>query len=159
MEDFSYTNRLHHDENKYHGKASNHTACIETSKLDTFPFICFRRCLFSYPLLALDSSFVRSKLLYVSLTHSMATITDKLTAVNNTGAAPSSLEGNLETTVNTTDRVQNTTVGVKKDGEDSKATTVAAPVTDTQKKKRRAERFGMPVQLSEQEKRNSRAER
>lgn len=89
----------------------------------------------------------------------MATITDKLTAVNNTGAAPSSLEGNLETTVNTTDRVQNTTVGVKKDGEDSKATTVAAPVTDTQKKKRRAERFGMPVQLSEQEKRNSRAER
>lgn len=31
--------------------------------------------------------------------------------------------------------------------------------TDTQKKIRRAERFGMPVQLSEQEKRNSRAER
>ena len=34
-----------------------------------------------------------------------------------------------------------------------------APVTDTQKKIRRAERFGLPVQLSEQEKRNSRAER
>lgn len=33
------------------------------------------------------------------------------------------------------------------------------PVTDIQKKIRRAERFGMPVQLSEEEKRNSRAER
>ncbi|KAL8210527.1 hypothetical protein R6Q57_004964 [Mikania cordata] len=32
-------------------------------------------------------------------------------------------------------------------------------VTDTQRKIRRAERFGMPVQLSEEEKRNSRAER
>ncbi|THG03766.1 hypothetical protein TEA_003741 [Camellia sinensis var. sinensis] len=32
-------------------------------------------------------------------------------------------------------------------------------VSDTKKKIRRAERFGMPVQLSEQEKRNSRAER
>jgi len=34
-----------------------------------------------------------------------------------------------------------------------------APVTSVQKKIRRAERFGMPVQLSEEEKRNSRAER
>lgn len=34
-----------------------------------------------------------------------------------------------------------------------------APVTDIQKKMRRAERFGMSVQLSEEEKRNSRAER
>ncbi|KAI3520219.1 hypothetical protein L1887_09500 [Cichorium endivia] len=34
-----------------------------------------------------------------------------------------------------------------------------ASVTDTQRKIRRAERFGMPVQLSEEEKRNSRAER
>lgn len=34
-----------------------------------------------------------------------------------------------------------------------------APVTDIQKKIRRAERFGLPVQLSEEEKRNSRAER
>jgi SAP domain-containing ribonucleoprotein len=32
-------------------------------------------------------------------------------------------------------------------------------VTDTQKKIRRAERFGLPVQLSESEKRNSRSER
>ncbi|CAA3021210.1 Hypothetical predicted protein [Olea europaea subsp. europaea] len=32
-------------------------------------------------------------------------------------------------------------------------------VTDIQKKLKRAERFGMPVQLSEQEKRNTRAER
>ncbi|KAB2048126.1 hypothetical protein ERO13_A13G076000v2 [Gossypium hirsutum] len=35
----------------------------------------------------------------------------------------------------------------------------SAPVNDIQKKIRRAERFGVPVQLSEQEKRNSRAER
>lgn len=34
-----------------------------------------------------------------------------------------------------------------------------APVTDIQKKMRRAERFGLSVQLSEEEKRNSRAER
>ncbi|KAA8521508.1 hypothetical protein F0562_012182 [Nyssa sinensis] len=34
-----------------------------------------------------------------------------------------------------------------------------APVSNIQKKIRRAERFGMPVQLSEEEKRNSRAER
>ncbi|KAL6998264.1 hypothetical protein U1Q18_008390 [Sarracenia purpurea var. burkii] len=34
-----------------------------------------------------------------------------------------------------------------------------APVSDVQKKIRRAERFGMPVQMSEEEKRNSRAER
>ncbi|URE21413.1 hypothetical protein MUK42_11939 [Musa troglodytarum] len=33
------------------------------------------------------------------------------------------------------------------------------PVTDLRKKLRRAERFGMPVMLSEEEKRNSRAER
>lgn len=37
--------------------------------------------------------------------------------------------------------------------------TNATTVTDIQKKIRRAERFGMPVQLSEEEKRNSRAER
>lgn len=35
----------------------------------------------------------------------------------------------------------------------------SAPSTDIEKKMRRAERFGMPVQLSEQEKRSSRAER
>lgn len=35
----------------------------------------------------------------------------------------------------------------------------AAPVDNIQKKIRRAERFGVPVQLSEAEKRNSRAER
>ncbi|RVW98849.1 Protein modifier of SNC1 11 [Vitis vinifera] len=37
--------------------------------------------------------------------------------------------------------------------------TNTATVSDIQKKIRRAERFGMPVQLSEEEKRNSRAER
>ncbi|GAB4833712.1 hypothetical protein Ancab_031959 [Ancistrocladus abbreviatus] len=35
----------------------------------------------------------------------------------------------------------------------------SSPATDIQKKLRRAERFGVPVQLSEEEKRNSRAER
>ncbi|KAK5804315.1 hypothetical protein PVK06_031964 [Gossypium arboreum] len=35
----------------------------------------------------------------------------------------------------------------------------SCPADDTQKKIRRAERFGLPIQLSEQEKRNSRAER
>ncbi|KAJ9694609.1 hypothetical protein PVL29_010202 [Vitis rotundifolia] len=37
--------------------------------------------------------------------------------------------------------------------------TNTATVSDIQKKMRRAERFGMPIQLSEEEKRNSRAER
>lgn len=48
-----------------------------------------------------------------------------------------------------------------KDGADSKASVDGhdAPVSDFQKKIRRAERFGISVQLSEQEKRNSRAER
>ncbi|KAE8654296.1 TerC integral membrane domain-containing protein isoform 1 [Hibiscus syriacus] len=55
-----------------------------------------------------------------------------------------------------------------KESEDSKTSGTAAalvagesggPVDDVQKKIRRAERFGLPVQLSEQEKRNSRAER
>ncbi|KAE8719064.1 TerC integral membrane domain-containing protein isoform 1 [Hibiscus syriacus] len=58
--------------------------------------------------------------------------------------------------------------GTGKGIEDSKATGTTAgsvagdtsgPVNDVQKKIRRAERFGVPVQLSEQEKRNSRAER
>uniref|UniRef100_A0A6N2N0P6 THO1-MOS11 C-terminal domain-containing protein n=1 Tax=Salix viminalis TaxID=40686 RepID=A0A6N2N0P6_SALVM len=42
--------------------------------------------------------------------------------------------------------------GPKKDSENSKST---APVTDIEKKIRRAERFGITVQLSEQEKRNT----
>ncbi|KAK9289783.1 hypothetical protein L1049_007942 [Liquidambar formosana] len=62
--------------------------------------------------------------------------------------------------------------GSVKDGDESKGgdassadaavgspSATSAPVSDTQKKMRRAERFGMPVQLSEEEKRNSRAER
>lgn len=59
------------------------------------------------------------------------------------------------------------TDGSRKDGEDSKssAATVGSPEGDDgpastiQKKIRRAERFGISVQLTEQEKRNSRAER
>lgn len=45
-----------------------------------------------------------------------------------------------------------------KDPSDKKESN-GASANDTQKKIRRAERFGMPVKLSEQEKRNSRAER
>ncbi|KAL6987477.1 hypothetical protein U1Q18_013225, partial [Sarracenia purpurea var. burkii] len=56
-----------------------------------------------------------------------------------------------------------------KDGDESKSSTTRAsvgatagkkdePVSDVQKRIRRAERFGTPVQLSEEEKRNSRAE-
>ncbi|KAJ8747081.1 hypothetical protein K2173_014488 [Erythroxylum novogranatense] len=48
----------------------------------------------------------------------------------------------------------------KMDGEDPKTgKATAALVSDTEKKIRRAERFGITVQLSEQEKRSSRAER
>uniref|UniRef100_A0A2P2K6S6 THO1-MOS11 C-terminal domain-containing protein n=1 Tax=Rhizophora mucronata TaxID=61149 RepID=A0A2P2K6S6_RHIMU len=56
----------------------------------------------------------------------------------------------------------------KKDVEDSNSSKVTAvgsltgngaPVSDTEKKIRRAERFGITVQLSEEEKRNTRAER
>lgn len=50
------------------------------------------------------------------------------------------------------------------DGSKAKTTVVSpkddgVPANDIQKKLRRAERFGVPVQLSEEEKRNSRAER
>ncbi|KAL9153279.1 hypothetical protein ABFS82_10G038500 [Erythranthe guttata] len=47
------------------------------------------------------------------------------------------------------------------DGVEAKAADVdgGGAATDIQKKMKRAERFGMPVNLSEQEKRNSRAER
>ncbi|KAF3442066.1 hypothetical protein FNV43_RR15982 [Rhamnella rubrinervis] len=61
------------------------------------------------------------------------------------------------------------TNGSVKEGEDSKsaesvveavgADAAADPVSDIQKKIRRAERFGISVQLTEKEKRNSRAER
>ncbi|KAL5546254.1 hypothetical protein UlMin_005941 [Ulmus minor] len=54
----------------------------------------------------------------------------------------------------------------KKEGDDSKADVAdsaagsgANPVSDIEKKMRRAERFGISVQLTEEEKRNSRAER
>lgn len=55
--------------------------------------------------------------------------------------------------------------GSSKEGDESKcsgkpsAGDDGAPVSDVQRKMRRAERFGISVQLSEEEKRNSRAER
>ncbi|KAB5552445.1 hypothetical protein DKX38_009756 [Salix brachista] len=52
--------------------------------------------------------------------------------------------------------VESPTEGPKQGADNSKS---AAPATDSDKKFRRAERFGINVQLSEKEKRNSRAER
>lgn len=104
----------------------------------------------------------------------MATEAEKLATVATNDNISSSAEENPSKNVEPKDQVKNSnaavnsaTVGIKKDAEDSKPTATAAsplsgndgPVSDTQKKIRRAERFGMPVQLSEQEKRNSRAER
>ena len=47
----------------------------------------------------------------------------------------------------------------KPKSEDPVTGTTDDGINDAQKKIRRAERFGMPVKLSEQDKRNSRAER
>ncbi|KAJ6699082.1 PROTEIN MODIFIER OF SNC1 11 [Salix purpurea] len=52
--------------------------------------------------------------------------------------------------------VESPTEGPKQGADNSKS---ASPATDSDKKFRRAERFGINVQLSEKEKRNSRAER
>ncbi|KAG5253142.1 protein MODIFIER OF SNC [Salix suchowensis] len=96
----------------------------------------------------------------------MATETDK----HSTAAAEDKPSKTLDTAVpdsTKTDRGEDSTdtalftvdlaiEGPKKDSENSKST---APVTDIEKKIRRAERFGITVQLSEQEKRNTRAER
>ncbi|KAK0585452.1 hypothetical protein LWI29_028749 [Acer saccharum] len=116
----------------------------------------------------------------------MATETEKPIDVNTVTAAAAtdnsnnlSAEENPKKTMDSTDRVQNPTsvassdavsseaVELKKEGDDLK--TIEAPVspssasdvtvTDVQRKIRRAERFGVSVQLSEEEKRNSRAER
>ncbi|CAI9780150.1 unnamed protein product [Fraxinus pennsylvanica] len=62
--------------------------------------------------------------------------------------SPSSADGEDES------KVKLTMEAVKVDGVDG-----ASAATDVQKKMKRAERFGMPVQLSEEDKRNSRAER
>ncbi|CAA2967534.1 protein MODIFIER OF SNC1 11-like [Olea europaea var. sylvestris] len=61
---------------------------------------------------------------------------------------PSSADGDDES------KVKPITEAVKADDVDA-----GTASTDVQKKVKRAERFGMPVQLSEEEKRNSRAER
>jgi hypothetical protein len=68
------------------------------------------------------------------------------------------------TQVSSDSTIPSGTVESRKDGEDSKST-AASPagddghVSSIQKKIRRAERFGISVQLTEEEKRNSRAER
>lgn len=106
----------------------------------------------------------------------MAADAEKLaTVATTTDNANTSAEGNPKKNVGPMDLEQNPGAAVNssavevKDGNGSKTavstTTMspvsgdADPVTDTQKKIRRAERFGMPVQMSEEEKRNSRAER
>lgn len=107
----------------------------------------------------------------------MAADAEKLaTVTTTTDNAKASAEGNPKNNVGPMDLEQNpgaavnsSAVEVKKNGNDSKtAVTITAVspvsgdadlVTDTQKKIRRAERFGMPVQMSEEEKRNTRAER
>lgn len=63
---------------------------------------------------------------------------------------------------NAADVVPNKEAGLSKGTESpvlSPAENDAVPANDIDKKMRRAERFGVPVQLTEAEKRNSRAER
>ncbi|CAA3015702.1 Hypothetical predicted protein [Olea europaea subsp. europaea] len=62
--------------------------------------------------------------------------------------SPSSADGEDKS------KVKLTMEAVKADGVDG-----ASAAADVQKKMKRAERFGMPIQLSEEDKRNSRAER
>ncbi|XP_043709075.1 protein MODIFIER OF SNC1 11 isoform X2 [Telopea speciosissima] len=90
-----------------------------------------------------------------------------------TAALQPSLTERLDESANPSTGPSDTaTDDTKKEGEESKeigsekteatmasAGAAAAPVSDLDKKMRRAERFGVSVQLSEEEKRNSRAER
>ncbi|KAL1815963.1 hypothetical protein DCAR_0520316 [Daucus carota subsp. sativus] len=73
---------------------------------------------------------------------------------NNTSPDAGVSAGDEELKVNSGDPAE-----INNGGEDSKAKDPAENNSSVALKKRRAERFGMPVQLSEQEKRNSRAER
>ncbi|XVF07997.1 hypothetical protein REPUB_Repub06bG0187200 [Reevesia pubescens] len=77
-------------------------------------------------------------------------------------ALPSTDKSSQPTTVTPVSEVSvKESEGSKTDGTtvSSVAGDSSGPVNDIQKKIRRAERFGVPVQLSEQEKRNTRAER
>ncbi|KAK2647669.1 hypothetical protein Ddye_015158 [Dipteronia dyeriana] len=116
----------------------------------------------------------------------MTTDTEKPTDINIVTAAAAtdnsnnlSAEENPKKTMDSTDHGQNPTavassdavssaaVELKIEGDDPKTNEAPVspssandvPVTDIQKKIRRAERFGVSVQLSEEEKRNSRASR
>ncbi|CAK7342898.1 unnamed protein product [Dovyalis caffra] len=85
------------------------------------------------------------------------TVEDNPSKTLDTAAPASTKPDQVEDSSNTaSSAVDSATEGPKQDADDSKS---AAPATDTEKKIRRAERFGITVQLSEQEKRNSRAER
>ncbi|KAJ0771497.1 hypothetical protein HanPI659440_Chr07g0269771 [Helianthus annuus] len=107
--------------------------------------------------------------------------TENTTATTKTGdqpestpaTAPSTTTENISTenlTTSTTDKNNGDSVETNSNVNDSVTVTAEAgdrnsteeddsATDDTQRKIRRAERFGLPVQLSEEEKRNSRAER
>lgn len=84
-------------------------------------------------------------------------LTDKSTT--NNSSADASIDNKKESTDDDSkgaETVQDTTTTTLVS---STEVTASASANDVDKKVRRAERFGVPVQLSEQEKRNSRAER
>ncbi|XP_039021514.1 protein MODIFIER OF SNC1 11-like isoform X2 [Hibiscus syriacus] len=101
----------------------------------------------------------------------MATTADKTVATASTTAPPASIVDPAPPSTDKLDPPSSDTpaseASLKENGGSQTSGTILSsvagggngPVNDIQKKIRRAERFGVPVQLSEQEKRNSRAER
>lgn len=85
------------------------------------------------------------------------TVEDNPSKTLDTAVPASTKPDRVEDSTNTaSSTVDSATEGPMQGADNSKS---AAPATDTDKKIRRAERFGITVQLSEKEKRNSRAER
>ncbi|KAJ4979989.1 hypothetical protein NE237_010769 [Protea cynaroides] len=84
-----------------------------------------------------------------------ASFTDRLDEFTN----PSSRSSDPATDAPKEEEVSKESDSVGTDAMTCPANAATAPVSDLQKKIRRAERFGVSVQLSEAEKRNSRAER
>ncbi|KAG6771941.1 hypothetical protein POTOM_023336 [Populus tomentosa] len=84
------------------------------------------------------------------------TVEDNPSKTLDTAVPASTKPDRVEDSTNTaSSTVDSATEGPMQGADNSKS---AAPATDTDKKIRRAERFGITVQLSEKEKRNSRAE-
>lgn len=85
------------------------------------------------------------------------TVEDNPSKTLDTAVPASTKPDRVEDSTNTaSSTVDSATEGPMQGADNSKS---AAPATDTDKKIRRAERFGITVQLSEKEKRNSRTER